>query len=81
MKKLLTKTEKNKYMLATYQDYKILTKVKQLEKLNLNKQEKLLIKLVKSQLEQDWRKGLIREINKILRKYNIRYAIKGKTRT
>lgn len=69
MKKLLTKTEKRKYVLATDQDYKILTKVKQLEKLNLNKQERLLITLIKSQLERNWRKGLMQELNKILRKY------------
>lgn len=70
MKKLLTRTEKRRYVLGTDQDYKILTKVKQLEKLNLNKQERLLITLIKSQLERNWRKGLMQELNKILHKYN-----------
>ena len=69
MKKLLTKTEKQKYVLSTDKDYEILDKVKRLEKLNLSKEKKLLIKLIKSQLEKNWRKGLIKELNRLLRKY------------
>ncbi|EKD79156.1 MAG: hypothetical protein ACD_41C00152G0007 [uncultured bacterium] len=69
--KSLTKTETKKYVLSTAKDYEILAKVKQLEKLNLNKDNKLLIKLIKSQLEQDWRKSLMRELDKLLHKYKL----------
>jgi len=50
-------------------DFEILAKCKQLEKLNLSKEDKFLVKLIKSQLEYDWREPLIRTLNKLLRKY------------
>lgn len=66
----LTKTEAKKYVMSTDEDYEILLKVKQLEKLNLNKEDKFIIRFVRTQLERDWRKWLIKELNRILRKYN-----------
>lgn len=66
---LLTKREKRKYVMSLNQDYEILSKVKRLEKLKLNKEERFLIKLIKTQLERDWRKWLIKELDKILLKY------------
>ncbi len=65
----LTKTEEKKYVMSIDQDYEILSKVKQLEKLNLDKEEKFLIKFIRTQLEHDWRKWLIKELDKILLKY------------
>lgn len=65
----LTKTEKRKYVMSTDKDYEILSKVKQLEKLNLDKEEKFLVRFILTQLEQDWRKGLIKELDKILLKH------------
>ncbi|MBI2583091.1 MAG: hypothetical protein HYW25_00350 [Candidatus Aenigmarchaeota archaeon] len=44
----LTKTEKKKYVMSVDEDYEILSKVKQLEKLNLNNQERLLIKFIRT---------------------------------
>ena len=64
----LTKTEKKKYVMSIDGDYEILSKVKQLEKLNLSKEEKFLVKFVRTQLEHDWRKWIIKELDKILRK-------------
>ncbi|MBS3116117.1 hypothetical protein J4421_00820 [Candidatus Woesearchaeota archaeon] len=66
---LLTKTEKKKYVMSIDEDYKILSKVKRLEKLKLNKEEKFLIKFIRTQLEHDWRKRLIKDLDKILLKY------------
>lgn len=63
----LTKREKKKYVMSTDQDYEILSKIKQLEKCDLNKQEKFLVRLVRTQLERDWRKWLIKELDWILR--------------
>src|SRR3989338_8289395 len=62
----LTKTEKKKYVMSVDKDYEILLKVKQLEKLTLTKEEKFLIKFIRTQLEHDWRKWLIKELDKIL---------------
>ncbi|MBI2459432.1 MAG: hypothetical protein HYV53_02675 [Parcubacteria group bacterium] len=65
----LTKTEEKKYAMSIDKDYEILFKVKQLEKLKLNKEEKFLIKFIRTQLEHDWRKWLIEQLDKILLKY------------
>jgi hypothetical protein len=64
----LTKTEQ-KYVMSTNEDYEILRKVKQLEKLKLTREEKFLVFLIKTQLEFGWRKYLIQTLNKILRKH------------
>lgn len=65
----LTQLENKKYVMSTNQDYEILGKIKQLEKLPLTKQEKTLVKLIKTQLEYDWRKYLFLELSKLLKKY------------
>jgi len=64
----LTKTERKHYVMSTDEDYEILGKVRQLEKLKLTKEERFLVWLVKTQLEPEWRKYLIKALNKILRK-------------
>jgi len=66
----LTQLEKKKYVMSTDEDYKILGKIEQLEKLKLTKDEKFLVELIRTQLEHDWRKPLIRTVNKILRKHS-----------
>ena len=65
----LTKTEQKKYVMSTNDDYEILKKVKQLEKLKLNKEDKILVWLIKTQLEFEWRNYLIHALNQILKKY------------
>lgn len=67
----LTRKEEKKYVMSTDEDYEILGKVKQLEKIKLTKEEKFLVKLIKTQLEHPWRKYLILELNKILRKHKV----------
>jgi len=64
----LTKAEEKMYVMSTDQDYEILSKVKQLEKIKLSKQDKFLVQLIRTQLERDWRKPLIKELDSILRK-------------
>src|SRR3989344_4681886 len=54
----LSTNETKKYVMSTDKDYDILSKVKVLEKLKLNKEEKFIIKLIRTQLEHDWRKWL-----------------------
>lgn len=68
----LTKNEGKKYVLSVDRDFEILKKIKQLEKLKLNQQEQFIAKFIRTQLEHDWRKWVIKELNKILKKYNIK---------
>ena len=65
----LTKAEQRKYVMSTSEDYEILKKIKQLEKLTLAKEEKILLWLIKTQLEPKWRKYLLQTLNKLLKKY------------
>lgn len=61
----ITKAEKRKYALPTKLDIKILIKIKELEKKKLNKENKRMLRLIKTQLEYDWRKPLIKELKRI----------------
>jgi hypothetical protein len=63
-------TEKKKYVLSTNTDFEILAKCKKLEKRKLTKEDKFLIKIIKAQLETDWRKSLLNTLNKLLNKYD-----------
>ena len=61
--------EKKKYILSANTDFEILEKCKKLEKLKLNKSDRDLVRLIKTQLEDDWRKYLLSTLNKLMRKY------------
>ena len=63
-----TPSEKKKYVLSTNIDFEILSKCKQLEKQKLSKEKKYWVKLIKSQLEDDWRRPLLRALNRLLKK-------------
>ncbi|MDD5626495.1 MAG: hypothetical protein PHW01_00555 [Patescibacteria group bacterium] len=65
----LTPLEKSKYVLATDIDFEILAQCKKLEKLHLTSGDKILVQLIKSQLEDDWRKPLLKILNQLLKKY------------
>ena len=65
----VTAAERNKYILPENADFEILSKCKQLEKLKLTKEDRFLVKLIKTQLEDDWRKNLINILSRLLKKY------------
>ncbi|EKE14954.1 MAG: hypothetical protein ACD_12C00223G0002 [uncultured bacterium] len=65
----ISTAERKKYVLSLNQDFDILKNVKLLEKAKLNQADKELIKLIKTQLEDDWRGFLIKALNKLLKKY------------
>ena len=65
----ITLAEKKKYVLATDTDFDILEKCKQLEKIKLSKDDRFLVKIIKTQLESDWRRYLSSTLNKLMRKY------------
>ena len=62
---------KMKYVLKTKRDIEILNLCRRLEKFDLSKNDKDLAKLVKTQLEQDWRKHLLIKLEKLLKKYEV----------
>ncbi|MFH0739629.1 MAG: hypothetical protein V1819_00745 [bacterium] len=64
--------EKKKYVLATDVDFEILDKCKKLEKLKLSQEDKVLVALAKAQLEEDWRKSLVKKLNQLLARYEKR---------
>lgn len=68
----IKKTEMKSYVLLTDKDVSILKICKDLEKLKLSKEDKALVKLIKTQLEEDWRKPLINRLDLLLRKYKKR---------
>ncbi|MBW2963484.1 hypothetical protein KY306_01780 [Candidatus Woesearchaeota archaeon] len=65
----VTALEKKKYALKEKRDFEILDKLKQLEKIKLTKEDKFWLNFLKTQLEDDWRKPLLRMLNRLLKKY------------
>ena len=65
----LTKSEKKNYLFKDKKDLVILSKIKELESKKLNKQDKEHTKLIRTQLKKDWRIPLIRDLNKLIKKY------------
>ena len=65
----LDQSEIKKYVLLTNKDVEILITCKRLEKINLTKEDRSLVKLIKTQLEDDWRTPMKIELNRLLRKY------------
>ncbi len=67
----LTEYEKRNYILNDKNNLKILSIIKELEKNNLNKKDKEILKLSRTQLKKDWQTPLLNYLNKLLRKYKI----------
>lgn len=65
----VTVPEKRRYVLAKAADLEVLACCKRLEKLKLKKSDKDVVKLIKTQLEKDWRKPLLQKLNSLLKKY------------
>ena len=61
---------KKKYVLSTDIDYQILEKIKLLEKKNLKKEDAVFVKFIRSQLEREWRKPLLKMLDRLLSKYD-----------
>ena len=57
-----------KYLLKTKRDLEILKLCNKLLKLELSKSDKDLVLLIRTQLEKDWRKHLINQLSKLLKK-------------
>jgi len=73
MQKLLaeyrvTAAEKRKYVFDEKRDFEILEKCRRLEKQKISSQDRKVVRLIKTQLEKDWRSQLLVALNKLLRK-------------
>ncbi|MBM3234387.1 hypothetical protein FJZ19_04830 [Candidatus Pacearchaeota archaeon] len=67
----ISKKEKERYVLSTDKDYEILEKCKILLNKKLFREDKEIVKLIRTQLKDDWRTDLIKELNKLLKKHKI----------
>jgi len=65
MKTIMEKSKK--YIIDEKRDEEILMKVRKLEKVKLSKANKDSIKLIKTQLEKDWRKYLLQKLNSMIK--------------
>lgn len=59
-----------RYVLKTERDVEILSKCRKLERAKLSKEDRESVRLIKSQLENDWRKPLIKKLDIIVKKYS-----------
>lgn len=62
--------DKNRLLLEEKRDYEILGMIYELENRKLKKEQKELVKFLKSQLEDDWRKPLLGFVRKLTKKLN-----------
>jgi len=69
MEKRIIRQGNKKYLIDEKRDLIIFNKIKELEKKRLNNQDKKIIKLIKTQLEKDWRKYVIDYLKKLSTKY------------
>ena len=61
--------DRKKYLLKEDRDFQILEKIYQLEKYKLSSEDVRVVKLIRTQLEDDWRKPLIQFLDKLAKKY------------
>jgi len=64
----ITPADRKKYAFVKEIDKEIILKIKKLERKKLSKEDKKMLKFIKSQMEFDWRKPLIKELEKIEKK-------------
>lgn len=65
----ISKEEQEKYVLATEQDYEILSRCNKLLGRDISQSDRELVGFIKSQLLDEWRKSIFEILVKIERKY------------
>jgi len=63
------KADQNRLLLEEDRDYEILEKIYLLEKKKLDKDQKELVRFLKSQLQDDWRKPLSQFLDKLIKRF------------
>ncbi|OGH71794.1 MAG: hypothetical protein A2921_03400 [Candidatus Magasanikbacteria bacterium RIFCSPLOWO2_01_FULL_43_20b] len=69
IKKVPFKKVSDKYVMSVDDDFEIMNLIKQIEKKKLLKSDREVIKLLKTQLEHDWRLPLKIFLEKLIKKY------------
>ncbi len=72
MDEKIIKQGSKEYIIDNERDLMIFNSVKDLEKKKLSNSDKKIVKLIKTQLEDDWRKYLVNELKKLLIKYKLK---------
>ena len=67
----ITPSERKRYVLSTEQDFAILALCKRLARQKLTAQERTLVRLIRTQLEHDWRAPLLKALRNVARKYHM----------
>ena len=65
----ITEDEEREFLLPNEEDYEILSGIKALEKKQLSPEDEEVIKLIKSQLQEDWRTPLLTKLRELVEKY------------
>lgn len=65
----LTAKDKKRYVLKEDRDYQILGEIYKLEKCKLSAEDKRMVELIRTQLEYDWRKPLLKTLDQLVKKY------------
>lgn len=65
----ISEKDLQKYVLSTDEDWEILGKIYELENKPLDDHDRDLVRLIRAQLERDWRKPLSEKLDELLRKY------------
>lgn len=65
----ITEVEEKEFILPSEEDYEILSYIKSLEMKQLTKKDKEIVKLIKSQLQADWRAPLLTKLREFVDKY------------
>lgn len=65
----ITQEDEEKYYLPKQEDYEILSRVKQLESVDLNENDRELVEVIKAQLLAEWRKPLLEKLGQLITKY------------
>lgn len=68
-KSKINKVDRTKYKLPTKKDRDILDIIYTLERLNISSSDLMVVKLIRTQLEDDWRTPLLNCLSGLLKKY------------
>lgn len=66
----ITENEEKEFILPNEEDYEILSGIKALENKQLSKEDEGIIKLIKSQLQEDWRTPIRTKVLELTKKYS-----------
>lgn len=65
----VTEEEEKEFLLPNEEDYKVLSIVKNLESKDLSDNDTEIVKMIKTQLQADWREPLLSKLKQLLQKY------------